>query len=203
MNSEADLGYLRDAFSFVPVGLVQRATTFQQGQGLVAGKLTRSRDCPWDCSAAVMPHCSGPRYRLTARPPMLSPFPSSILRRPRRRHRALATRTAEAGLDPLLLAASYAHPWTPRWGAETTRAWTNSTRPSVCPGPRQPCSRRRLLSRHHWPPKSPRRFWTCGCGLRAGALTGEPNQRGAGLARRLDRHLPLKEDGNGKGPHRR
>jgi uncharacterized protein len=38
MNSEADLGYLRDAFSFVPAGLVQRATTFEQGQGLVAGK---------------------------------------------------------------------------------------------------------------------------------------------------------------------
>jgi uncharacterized protein len=38
MNSEADLGYLRDTFSFVPAGLVQRATTFQQGQGLVAGK---------------------------------------------------------------------------------------------------------------------------------------------------------------------
>jgi len=38
MNSEADLGYLRDTFSFVPAGLVQRATTFQQGQGLLAGK---------------------------------------------------------------------------------------------------------------------------------------------------------------------
>ncbi len=38
MNSEADLGYLRGTFSFVPAGLVQRATTFQQGQGLVAGK---------------------------------------------------------------------------------------------------------------------------------------------------------------------
>ena len=38
MNSEADLGYLRDAFSFVPAGLVERATTFQLGQGLVAGK---------------------------------------------------------------------------------------------------------------------------------------------------------------------
>jgi uncharacterized protein len=31
MNSEADLGHLRDAFSFVPDGLIQRATTFRQG----------------------------------------------------------------------------------------------------------------------------------------------------------------------------
>lgn len=38
MNSEADLGYLREVFSFVPAGLIQRATTFQQGQGLIAGK---------------------------------------------------------------------------------------------------------------------------------------------------------------------
>jgi hypothetical protein len=38
MNSEADLGYLREVFSFVPAGLIQRATTFQQGQSLVAGK---------------------------------------------------------------------------------------------------------------------------------------------------------------------
>ena len=38
MNSEADLDYLRQVFSFVPAGLIQRATTFQQGQSLVAGK---------------------------------------------------------------------------------------------------------------------------------------------------------------------
>src|SRR5215211_4581499 len=38
MNSEADLGLLRDAFSFVPQGLIQRATTFRQGESLVAGK---------------------------------------------------------------------------------------------------------------------------------------------------------------------
>jgi DNA helicase HerA-like ATPase len=39
MNSEADLGHLRDAFSFVPAGLIQRATTFRQGESLVAGKV--------------------------------------------------------------------------------------------------------------------------------------------------------------------
>jgi uncharacterized protein len=39
MNSEADLGHLRDAFSFVPDGLIQRATTFRQGESLVAGKI--------------------------------------------------------------------------------------------------------------------------------------------------------------------
>jgi DNA helicase HerA-like ATPase len=38
MNSEADLGHLSDAFSFVPQGLIQRATTFRQGETLVAGK---------------------------------------------------------------------------------------------------------------------------------------------------------------------
>jgi uncharacterized protein len=38
MNSEADLGRLSDAFSFVPGGLIQRATTFRQGETLVAGK---------------------------------------------------------------------------------------------------------------------------------------------------------------------
>jgi DNA helicase HerA-like ATPase len=38
MNSEADLGHLRDAFSFVPEGLIARATTFRQGESLVAGK---------------------------------------------------------------------------------------------------------------------------------------------------------------------
>jgi uncharacterized protein len=38
MNSEADLGLLRETFSFVPEGLIQRATTFRQGESLVAGK---------------------------------------------------------------------------------------------------------------------------------------------------------------------
>ena len=38
MNSEADLGHLSEAFSFVPDGLIQRATTFRQGESLVAGK---------------------------------------------------------------------------------------------------------------------------------------------------------------------
>ena len=38
MNSEADLGLLRETFSFVPQGLIQRATTFRQGESLVAGK---------------------------------------------------------------------------------------------------------------------------------------------------------------------
>ena len=38
MNSEADLGHLSDAFLFVPDSLIQRATTFRQGESLVAGK---------------------------------------------------------------------------------------------------------------------------------------------------------------------
>jgi uncharacterized protein len=38
MNSESDLDHLREAFSFVPAGLIQRATTFRQGESLVAGK---------------------------------------------------------------------------------------------------------------------------------------------------------------------
>jgi uncharacterized protein len=38
MNSQADLGHLSEAFSFVPDGLIQRATTFRQGESLVAGK---------------------------------------------------------------------------------------------------------------------------------------------------------------------
>ena len=38
MNSEADLGHLSDAFSFVPDSLIQRATTFRQGE-TVAGKV--------------------------------------------------------------------------------------------------------------------------------------------------------------------
>ena len=39
MNSEADLGHLNDVFSFVPGGLIQRATAFRQGESLVAGKV--------------------------------------------------------------------------------------------------------------------------------------------------------------------
>jgi uncharacterized protein len=42
MNSEADLGHLRDAFSFVPDGLIQRATTFRQGESLVAARSSRT-----------------------------------------------------------------------------------------------------------------------------------------------------------------
>lgn len=38
MNSVADLGYLTDVFSFVPPGLIERATTFRMGEALVAGK---------------------------------------------------------------------------------------------------------------------------------------------------------------------
>jgi uncharacterized protein len=38
MNSEADLGHLSETFSFVPDGLIQRATSFRQGESLVAGK---------------------------------------------------------------------------------------------------------------------------------------------------------------------
>ena len=38
MNSEADLGYLSDTFSFVPPSLIQRATTFGLGETLVGGK---------------------------------------------------------------------------------------------------------------------------------------------------------------------
>jgi hypothetical protein len=41
MNSEADLVHLRDTFSFVPAGLIQRATTFRQGESLVAGKFAQ------------------------------------------------------------------------------------------------------------------------------------------------------------------
>ena len=38
MNSEADLGYLGDTFSYVSPSLIQRATTFGLGETLVAGK---------------------------------------------------------------------------------------------------------------------------------------------------------------------
>jgi uncharacterized protein len=39
MNSTADLVHLRDFFSFVPEGLIDRATTLRQGEALVAGKI--------------------------------------------------------------------------------------------------------------------------------------------------------------------
>jgi uncharacterized protein len=39
MNSAADLALIREVFSFVPPGLVDRATTFRQGEALVAGKI--------------------------------------------------------------------------------------------------------------------------------------------------------------------
>jgi hypothetical protein len=38
MNSEADLEYLREVFSFVPGGMVHRATAFRQGESLAGGK---------------------------------------------------------------------------------------------------------------------------------------------------------------------
>jgi uncharacterized protein len=37
MNSLADLGYVGEVFSFVPQSLLERATTFQQGESLAAG----------------------------------------------------------------------------------------------------------------------------------------------------------------------
>jgi hypothetical protein len=37
MNSLADLGYVGDVFSFVPHSLLERATTFRQGEALAAG----------------------------------------------------------------------------------------------------------------------------------------------------------------------
>jgi DNA helicase HerA-like ATPase len=39
MNSLADLGFVGDVFSFVPRHLLERATTFRQGEALVAGKI--------------------------------------------------------------------------------------------------------------------------------------------------------------------
>ena len=48
MNSTADLEFLRAVFSFVPAGLLDRASTFRQGHALVAGK--------------VMPHAGYVRF---------------------------------------------------------------------------------------------------------------------------------------------
>jgi uncharacterized protein len=40
MNSTADLAHVGGVFSFVPPGLIDRATTFGQGEALVAGKIS-------------------------------------------------------------------------------------------------------------------------------------------------------------------
>jgi DNA helicase HerA-like ATPase len=40
MNSTADLGFVGDVFSFVPSSLLERATTFRQGEALAAGKIS-------------------------------------------------------------------------------------------------------------------------------------------------------------------
>jgi DNA helicase HerA-like ATPase len=40
MNSVADLGFVGDVFSFVPQSLLERATTFRQGESLAAGKFS-------------------------------------------------------------------------------------------------------------------------------------------------------------------
>jgi DNA helicase HerA-like ATPase len=40
MNSAADLSAVGEVFSFVPAGLLERATTFRQGEALVAGKIS-------------------------------------------------------------------------------------------------------------------------------------------------------------------
>ena len=40
MNSVADLAHVGEVFSFVPPGLLDRATAFDQGEALVAGKIT-------------------------------------------------------------------------------------------------------------------------------------------------------------------
>jgi uncharacterized protein len=40
MNSTADLAHVADVFSFVPRGLIDRATLFKQGEALAAGKIT-------------------------------------------------------------------------------------------------------------------------------------------------------------------
>jgi DNA helicase HerA-like ATPase len=40
MNSTADLLHVEETFSFVPGGLLERATAFEQGQALAAGKIS-------------------------------------------------------------------------------------------------------------------------------------------------------------------
>ncbi len=44
MNSEADLGYLSDTFSFVPPSLIQRATTFRSRRDLGGRQVLPTRD---------------------------------------------------------------------------------------------------------------------------------------------------------------
>lgn len=39
LNSVADAAFAQAVFSFVPAGLVERATTFQLGEALIAGKI--------------------------------------------------------------------------------------------------------------------------------------------------------------------
>jgi uncharacterized protein len=39
VNSVADLAHVAEVFSFVPQGLIDRATTFRQGEALIAGKI--------------------------------------------------------------------------------------------------------------------------------------------------------------------
>jgi hypothetical protein len=39
MNSAADVEFLRSVFSFVPAGLLERSSVFQQGEALIAGKI--------------------------------------------------------------------------------------------------------------------------------------------------------------------
>jgi uncharacterized protein len=39
MNSTADLAFVRSVFSFVPAGLLERVTTFRQGEALAAGRI--------------------------------------------------------------------------------------------------------------------------------------------------------------------
>ena len=40
LNSLADAAFAQAAFSFVPPGLIQRSSTFRQGEGLVAGQIS-------------------------------------------------------------------------------------------------------------------------------------------------------------------
>jgi len=40
MNSTADLGFVGEVFSFVPLSLLERATSFRQGESLAAGKIS-------------------------------------------------------------------------------------------------------------------------------------------------------------------
>ena len=46
MNSLADLGYVGEVFSFVPHSLLERATTFRQGESLAAGLIVAAPGVP-------------------------------------------------------------------------------------------------------------------------------------------------------------